>query len=78
VIWKVIGIIVLFAPNAGKILKFCNIKKDMPCFNCKHYQPWGGLGDVALQHYCGKDGQIGVRCNPSESENCNGYKPREE
>ena len=50
----------------------------MSCYNCKHYEPWGGLGDIALQHYCGKDGQIGVRCNPSESENCNGYKPRKE
>jgi len=50
----------------------------MSCYGCKHYEPWGGLGDIALQHYCGKDGQIGVRCNPSESENCNGYKPRKE
>ena len=50
----------------------------MSCYDCKHYEPWGGLGDIALQHYCGKDGQIGVRCNPSESENCNGYKPRKE
>lgn len=50
----------------------------MSCYDCKHYEPWGGLGDIVLQHYCGKDGQIGVVCNPSESENCNGYKPRKE
>ena len=49
----------------------------MSCFNCKHYQPWGGLGDVTLQHYCCKDGEIGVRCNPSDSENCNEYDERE-